>query len=270
MNQEFIDLEVRGTALRIATMQRQGPRAPVVFLHGFGSTKEDFADIVRFPQFADHAVLAFDAPGCGMSECANLSAISIPFLREVATRVMLHYDVSEFHLVGHSMGGLTALILADSDPSTILSFVNIEGNLHPDDCFLSRHIIGSAEPDPEQFMVSLVARIRRAPEYSCPLYASSLPHKVRAAAVAPIFRSMIELSDSGKLLERFVRLPCPTLFLYGEDSQSLSYLGCLQDHGVRLAQIPFSGHFPMYANPVAMWAAIADFIKQSEAERLHE
>ena len=199
-----------------------------------------------------------------MSECADLSAISIPFLREVATRVVRHYDVTEFHLVGHSMGGLTALLLADHDPSMILSFVNIEGNLHPDDCFLSRQVIASAQPDAEQFMASLVARTRRSPEYSCPLYASSLPHKVRAAAVAPIFRSMTELSDTGKLLEQFVQLPCPTLFMYGDNSQPLSYLDRLQDHGVRLARIPFSGHFPMYANPIAMWAAIGDFVEQAE------
>ena len=82
MKEEFIDLEVGGTPLHIATMTRQGQRAAIVFLHGFGSTKEDFVDIGRFPQFDDRPVIAFDAPGCGVSECANLSAISIPFLRD--------------------------------------------------------------------------------------------------------------------------------------------------------------------------------------------
>jgi len=47
MKEEFIDFEVGGTTLRIATMTREGKRAPIVFLHGFGSTKEDYADIAR-------------------------------------------------------------------------------------------------------------------------------------------------------------------------------------------------------------------------------
>jgi hypothetical protein len=32
---------VAGVALDIATIQRDGDLAPIVFLHGFGSTKED-------------------------------------------------------------------------------------------------------------------------------------------------------------------------------------------------------------------------------------
>lgn len=31
---------------------------------------------------------------------------------------------------------------------------------------------------------------------------------------------------------------------------------------VELAEIPHSGHWPMYANPVAMWERIAAFIGQ--------
>ncbi len=267
MKEEFIDLEVGGTPLHIATMTRQGQRAAIVFLHGFGSTKEDFADIGRFPQFDDRPVIAFDAPGCGVSECANLSAISIPFLRAAAERVIVHYGVSKFHLVGHSMGGLTALLLAHHKPSTVLSFTNIEGNLDPEDCFLSRQIIEHAEQIPEQFMAAFVARIKRAPGYSCALYASSLPHKVRASAVEPIFRSMVELSDRGDLLDTFVELRCPKLFMYGDENRSLSYLGLLQDHGVQSAQIPCCGHFPMYANPLAMWTHIGDFIDRADIDQ---
>lgn len=40
------ELEVQGVQLKLAAIARAGKRAPVVFLHGFGSTKEDYADIV--------------------------------------------------------------------------------------------------------------------------------------------------------------------------------------------------------------------------------
>ena len=70
---------------------------------------------------------------------------------------------------------------------------------------------------------------------------------------------MVELSDNADLMGRFLGLPCPTMFMYGEQNRSLSYLSHIQDHGVRLAQIPACGHFPMYSNPGAMWQQIADF-----------
>jgi len=269
MKEEFIDFDVGGTALRVATMTRTGGRAPILFLHGFGSTKEDFADIERFPQFADRPVIAFDTPGCGASECANLSAFSIPFLRETAERVITHYGISKFHLVGHSMGGLAALLLAHSKPSTVLSFTNIEGNLHAEDCFLSRQVIEYAEQDPGEFMAAFVARTRRSPGSSCALYATSLEHKVRTTAVQPFFRSIVDLSDHGDLLDKFVELPLPRLFMYGDESRSFSYLGGLQEHGVQLSEIPHCGHFPMYSNPVTMWRHIGDFIDRAETELPH-
>jgi len=269
MNEEFVEFSVDGTMLRIATMTRQGRRAPIVLLHGFGSTKEDFADVARFPQFDDRPVIAFDAPGCGLSECDNLSAISIPFLRKTAERVIAHYGISKFHLVGHSMGGLTALLLAHHNPSTVLSFTNIEGNLHAEDCFLSRQVIEHAEQDPEQFMAAFVARTRRSPGFSWALFATGLEHKVRTTAVKPIFRSIVDLSDHGDLLDKFLELPFPRLFMYGDESRSLSYLGRLQEHGVKLSEVPQCGHFPMYANPITMWRHIGAFIDRAETELPH-
>ncbi len=267
--EHFVKFAVGGSNLRIATMTRGGRRAPIVFLHGFGSTKEDFADIVRFRQFDDRPVIAFDAPGCGASECDDLSTISIPFLQQTAERVINHYGNSKYHLVGHSMGGLTALLLAHHNPSAVLSFTNVEGNLHSEDCFLSRQIVEHAEQDPEHFMTAFVARTRQTSGFSCALYAAGLEHKVRTAAVRPIFRSIVDLSDHGDLLEKFVNLPFPRQFMYGDENRSLSYLARLQEHGVQLSEIPQCGHFPMYANPLKMWRHIGDFIDRAETELPH-
>ena len=95
MREEFVGAEVCGTSMRIATLRRDGPRAPIVFLHGFGSSKEDFADIVRFQQFDNHGVLAFDAPGCGVSECSNLAAVTVEFLQQGLPFQLLLYSTGE-------------------------------------------------------------------------------------------------------------------------------------------------------------------------------
>ena len=74
-----------------------------------------------------------------------------------------------------------------------------------------------------------------------------------------IFQSMVELSDNDDLMSKFLNLPCPRMFMYGEQNASLSYLSHIQAKGVRLAQIPDCGHFPMYSNPVLTWEKIAEF-----------
>jgi pimeloyl-ACP methyl ester carboxylesterase len=256
---ERLDLSVDGVDLTIAAARRGGHGAPVVFLHGFGSTKDDYVDFLHHPAFAGLPFLAYDAPGCGETRCGDLSKISIPFLVQTARAVLQEMGAERIHLIGHSMGGLTALVLAHREPDRVLSFVNIEGNLAPEDCFLSRQIVTDPAQDAETFVADFIDRTRRSPEYASALYASGVRHKVRAGAVRGIFESMVELSDHGDLLSKFLSLPCPRMFIYGQQNASLSYLPTLADNGVELAEIPYSGHWPMYSNSVTTWKRIADF-----------
>ncbi|MEM9628340.1 MAG: alpha/beta hydrolase [Pseudomonadota bacterium] len=256
------DLTIDGVSLRLPAISRGGTRAPMVFLHGFGSTKEDYADIVHHMAFDDHPFFAYDAPGCGESDCSDLSKIDIPFLVRTAEAMLAWAGIEKFHLVGHSMGGLTALMLAHAHPERILSFTDIEGNIAPEDCFLSRQIIEHADPDPDRFFDAFIERTLHQPAFASALYAASLRHKVRAGAVRGIFTSMVELSDHGGLMEKFLGLPCPKMYMFGEQNRSLSYLDDIEAKGVRLAEITHCGHFPMYSNPIAMWQAIASFLEE--------
>ncbi|RDU97672.1 alpha/beta fold hydrolase [Trinickia dinghuensis] len=260
LEQRTVSTSVEGVELDIATMYRAGDLTPIVFLHGFGSTKEDYADIVHYSAFDGHPVLAYDAPGCGKTLCSDLSRVSIPFLVETAGAILDRFGIDRFHLVGHSMGGLTALMLAHANPERMLSFTDIEGNVAPEDCFLSRQVIDYPADSDQAFFDAFIERIWHSPYFSCPLYAASLRHKVRAQAVRGIFTSMVELSDHADLMTKFLSLPCLRMFMYGEQNASLSYLGHLRDNGVALAEIKHAGHFPMYSNPVEMWGRLAQFL----------
>jgi pimeloyl-ACP methyl ester carboxylesterase len=256
---ETLGLEVNGASFELDTLVGHGRKPPVVFLHGFGSTKEDYADVAHVPNVAAGGFIAFDAPGFGSSTSGDLSRVSMGLLVDVADAVLKRLAIEEFHLVGHSMGGLTALMLAQRAPDRVLSFVNIEGNLALEDCFLSRQIIDTPADDPAVFLEELAARTHYAPAYSSALYASNVRSRVRPEVVRSVLESMVDLSDHGDLLSHFTALEMPRLFMYGEQNAGLSYLPLLREHGVELAEIPFSGHWPMYSNPVAMWAEIAGF-----------
>lgn len=236
--------------------------APLLFLHGFGSTKEDYADAIRHRHLQHHPIIAYDAPGTGETSCSDLSAISIPFLVKTAIAVLEAYRVNNFHVVGHSMGGLTALLLCNQLNPRALSFTNIEGNISPEDCFLSRQVILHADPDPNSFFEEFIERARRSTQRSSALYAASLQFKVRAEAVKAIFSSMVDLSDNEDLMSMFIGLSCPKMFMYGEENRHLSYLKSLPSRRVKVVEIEDSGHWPMYSNPVRMWDELAAFLSR--------
>ena len=64
-------------------------------------------------------------------------------------------------------------------------------------------------------------------------------------------------------MEKFLALPFPRMFMYGVQNRSLSYLPHLAAKGVQLAEITYSGHFPMYSNAPEMWNRIAAFQRQA-------
>ncbi|WP_112267079.1 alpha/beta fold hydrolase [Lentzea terrae] len=259
-------LRVQGVNLKIAAVHRGGIGEPIVFLHGFGTSKEDYTDITQRHDFADRGFLAYDAPGCGATECADLGAIDVPFLVDTARAVLDRSGIGRYHLVGHSLGGLTALLLAHREPGRVLSFVNIKGTLAPEDCAPTRQVL--SHQDSGDLFQRFVEGLRHAQGYSSGLYVANLPHKVRRGAVHSIFRSVVELADHGELLNKFLALPFPKMYLYGEDCASLSYLPLLDSNGVELAEIPHSGHLPMYSNPVATWKRIAAFYSGDVSQRI--
>lgn len=256
--------EIDSAEVELSCLSREGQGEPIVFLHGFGSTKEDYADAAWHPLFAGRRLFAYDAPGCGESACSDLEKISIPFLVKTAVAALELEGIDKFHLVGHSMGGLTSLMLAHQYPQRVLSFTDIEGNVAPEDCFLSRQIFQYPHSDPDKFLADFIARNGSSPYFSSPLYATSVRHKVRAGAVRGIFESMVELSDHGSLMEKFIALPMPRMFMFGEQNDALSYLAHLEEQGIELARIPLSGHFPMYSNAPEMWRRIHDFQRRAQ------
>jgi pimeloyl-ACP methyl ester carboxylesterase len=257
---ETVALQVQGVNLEASTVHSLTSKPPILFLHGFGSCKEDLADVHLHPYLKHHGYIAYDAPGCGHTKSDKLSATDIPFLVATAEAFLEHFKITRFHLMGHSMGGLTALYLAHRNPDRVLSFVDIKGNLAPEDCFLSRQIFTFNSDDPEDFFDAFIDRTRTSGSYGSALYASTLRARVRVEAVRPIFESMVHLSDEADLLGMFLGLPFPRMFMFGWEMRGLSYLERLKKGGVELAQIEECGHFPMYSSPLEMHRQISIFL----------
>ena len=109
--QEFI---IRGR--RIAFTDT-GKGLPVVLLHGFTESLDIWEDYSR-ELSPSYRVICIDLPGHGYSECVD-EVHSMDLMAEVVIEVLQHLHVSEFAILGHSMGGYVSLAVAEKQPERI-------------------------------------------------------------------------------------------------------------------------------------------------------
>ncbi len=109
----------------------RGAGRPVLFLHGLGSSSQDWA--AQWEAFtARHRMITVDLRGHGLSAKPRQS-YSIPlFAKDVATLIR-NLDIAPLDIVGISMGGMVALQLALDAPQNIrrLVIVNSTPTIRP-------------------------------------------------------------------------------------------------------------------------------------------
>ena len=261
MQPEKVNLRYKGCTCQIAYLLRRAPEMAVVFLHGLGCSKHDFQAAFDHPELSDYTILAFDFPGCGNSSYPKTLTLNTDDLVEITHRVLSALGVKDIVLIGHSMGGLVALLYIERYRTNVRGFINIEGNLAPEDCFFSRLVAHSIFSDfTSTILPELKDRLKHAGNRGFREYAANL-EKASKKAYYEYSPSLVEYSDTGNLLERYCALDIPKLFVYGAENRSLSYLPRLTERDCGLVEIPASNHFPFHDNPTAFYHAIASFLK---------
>lgn len=114
-------------------------RPALVFFHGFNGSSKSWA--FQFDYFWGGKVIAIDAPGFGHSGLVDGGMAAIA--DEVAA-LMQSQDISQGILIGHSMGGMLAQVLAANYPYLCMGLVlscTHKGRCQPIDTPLSEAIL---------------------------------------------------------------------------------------------------------------------------------
>jgi pimeloyl-ACP methyl ester carboxylesterase len=114
-----------------ATLEELLAGEPVLALHGNGGTHGTFNAVTDRLAAAGRGVVAFDARAQGQSSRGSLP-LTYELLAEDAVCVLDALGVSRVHVVGHSDGGIEALLLARDHAARVASIVAGGANLTPE------------------------------------------------------------------------------------------------------------------------------------------
>ncbi|MCP4728384.1 MAG: alpha/beta hydrolase [bacterium] len=224
----------------------------IICFHGLVCTKESFRYILKNSLFNDSSILLIDLPGFGDSSRPENFSYTMEDQAEVCEKLIGRFPYSRYHLAAHSMGGAAALLFSPEFYKKVLTFSNLEGNLIAEDCgMFSKTVISVPE---DEFISDLYEELRKQlEEYEILRFDKTTPEVIYKSSA-----SLVEWSESGKLLEKFKDLNVRKAYFYGEENQGMEILQKLSS--VPAMMIPNADHSMMVENPGVFYEKLAEFI----------
>ncbi len=265
----MMDIKHKNTRFEIDYFKREGAGDTILYLHGLGTSKEDFEASLGYESFNGFNIISFDFPGCGISNYNKEIALDIDDLVIITNKVIKKLGLESFHLIGHSLGGLTGLLYARRYPEMVKSFINVEGNLDLIDCRVFSKYVNEypSERTEESFFKDFKDRISENQNPEFDFFLKNLNNKVLYYSLRDYCQSIVKYCERSPLLAYFNQLICPKAFIYGEENKDLHYIKMISTQGVMVSEISNSNHFPFYSNPNLFFESINNFINKT---KIHE
>ena len=223
---------------REATLDELLGAHPVLALHGNGGSHATFTAVIERLVAAGQSVIAIDARAQGKSTRGSLP-LTYELFAEDAIAVLHALDASPVHVVGHSDGGIVALLLARDYADDVLSVVAGGANLTPEGVI----------DDPAWDTAGSAATNRAWAAFAKD---GELPNDIDPS----LLPSWVEAQYDGELLQLMLDEPhieasslasisCPTCVLVGEhDCITWEETSAIAEAvpGARLVVVPSVGH----------------------------
>ena len=229
-----------------------GPAARV-YLHGLGGTGAAiFAHIAPHSALSRRRSLLVDLPGHGLSDRPADFGYSLEDHAAAVAALMDSEGIAGAEVIGHSMGGSIAIVLAARRPDLVARMVVAEANLDP--LPPSQTGLGSqriANHSEASWVSAACAALIAADEDWAPTLRLCDPLAVHRSAVGLITGSRPTMR------QHLVGLAIPRTFIRGTRGETLRDRAGLEAAGVRVVEIDDAGHVMMNDQPEAFALALA-------------
>lgn len=236
------------STLRWVDLPGDGPA--LLFLHGLGCAgSADFPHIAAHPRLAGRRAVIVDLLGHGYSDRPAHFSYSLEAHALTVAALVEHCGTEGCVLVGHSMGGAIAVVVAAQRPELFSRVVVAEPNLRPGGGIYSSRIAAYSEKD-------FVAHgFRDVLETFEPSYAA----RARVSGPTALHRSAVSLVKGTvpHLAEQLLALPHPRSLLVGDRNRPYEDEDGLAAAGVRVIEVAGAGHDLMHDNQDGFAEAVA-------------
>jgi pimeloyl-ACP methyl ester carboxylesterase len=242
-------------------------RPCLVFVHGLGESGLCFESIVGHPDLRGWTRWVVDLPGYGRSAWTAQEAL--PTLSDLADHLMawVHAKRSGMPtvLVGHSMGGVIALLAAERHADKLAAIVDVDGNKSLGDCSFSAK---AARDSLEEFEAKGLDALRDE------VYEAGLQDRAQRGYYASLrlcnpkaFHrhsvELVQLSKGESMARRLASLPMPKLYVAGQpDGACGRSISLLEAAKVPWVAVAPSGHWPFIDQPDAFAGVLARFVAE--------
>lgn len=241
----------------------------LLLLHGMGDSGLAFREVFESPDFKEWNLLVPDFPGYGRSSSSKDYSFQIQIAR--LWRLIEHFQIRSFVVVGHSMGGVLATLLCQSDQNARISkLVNIEGNLTPADLFFSNAAVAAQASG--RFLEWFNESFRKEEIYhhlgscyeSCRRYFASLSFS-RPEAFLANAKELVSLTAANngdtEIGELYSSVSIPKVYFYGTKSVTSESLRYLERKGLQSKGLAGCFHWPMIERQKEFYTLLHNFVR---------
>jgi len=261
---KVVEVLYKERVFSIEYFYRKGQKETIVLLHGLGGAKENYYEACKSNALAEHTLIFFDNPGTGNSTYYDDLPLNVDDLTSISSLFIKQLDIANFILCGTSMGGLTTLLYLKNDrQNKVKAYINIEGNLLPEDCMFSSKVVTyDFDTFANEIFPKTILDMKAKGNTGYHIIANNLQLNTNVRSYYNYSFQTVAYSATGDLLKQFMALSIPKVFIYGKENNSLSYIPDLIKNGTNVKEISDSNHFVFYDNPKELYEVIGAFIKE--------
>ncbi|MFG2297577.1 alpha/beta fold hydrolase [Streptomyces sp. NPDC048603] len=240
---------------RIRWAEMPGAEPARVYVHGLGATSPAyFAAAAAHPLLAGRRSLLVDLLGHGHSDRPADFDYRLESHADTLAAALTAAGVTGAEVIGHSMGGAVAIVLAARHPGLVSRLLLVDANLDPAPRVpVAPGSSGIASYSEEEFLAGGLAEVRgRVSEH---WWAT-----MRLTDPAALHRTAVHLVTGTvpTMRELLLDLDVPRTYLLPEADGPLTGADALAAAGVRVVPVPDCGHNIMLDNPDGFAAAAAE------------
>jgi pimeloyl-ACP methyl ester carboxylesterase len=256
-------VKLRGSKILV---RRHGQGEPVLLLNGIGSHTGMWRPIETC--WPDRQVISFDAPGVGRSPNRFIPP-SIREISEVALAVLDHLGIDRCDVVGYSLGGTVAQVLALNHPDRVrrlvLAATSFGSGLVPGQWRSVIHLYNPLRYYSKLYYELTIGPMAGGQARNNPMFIERHGNlrRLHRPNLLGYYMQMVAISSYSSLC-RLKDVEVPTLVVTGDDDRLIppvnSFMLARRIPGARLLVSPGDGHLLLFDSESPVLARIHDFL----------